>query len=533
MDIPAAKNLTPLAYQDRLIRADRSPSTPSSSAETSLQLLEKTPSYIIEIGQRQQQEPLTYSSKPRMAITHTTSMVLSENPDFPDKLTQALERNNTIFSQSFSPFSGILSGLGELAEGNQPLSQRVANIQHNSQSKDLSLADFDKGRSSSEVQNTFTLSITTKDGDTVKLTISDQKDIGSLGENASFKLESLGINFELDGDLSQQEMDELAKLGHGLEKLYQSFSSSNAPDISQLNIFDSGLFSSLNLDFKTPEGSQFHLSTEDGDLDRSLAMSFKGNNIDFNTKKNDFDSFVSESDHQASINHYLKLIDSSVEKSHGSDIHRTMLSQSFEKMHEANPDRKGSQAVNANVITSAQSNSIVLNINKPGDALLTGLSDFTMAFRSNIETPNMLNGKPGEFSGFKLDINQTTHNTEGRDSLEIDQQQNYKLSAGYYTPLPGLELVAIEEDYQSYQYFQVEEEHSKDIRQLFVLGESVTASVVETSKSSKAHTIYDNNKLTHHQVDKNENVDLKTMDEKQAQQYKQDLLALIDPEFLS
>jgi hypothetical protein len=39
--------------------------------------------------------------------------------------------------------------------------------------------------------------------------------------------------------------------------------------------------------------------------------------------------------------------------------------------------------------------------------------------------------------------------------------------------------------------------------------------------------------LTHQQVDKKENVDLKTMDEKQAQQYKQDLLALIDPEFLS
>ncbi len=410
---------------------------------------------------------------------------------FPNFMTKAMRHGHSFdhsqgHGHAYGHFKGIFKGLGALATLNVPQEQTVADVDYIGDDADsITVQGMSDGLYSRVTSDQFKLYVETAQGDRLSFELSRYTDEGTTDGYDYFSSSAMSLSLKINGDLNESELAAIADLGEGIEALYESLISGESPSIEALNLFSSDQLTSVSIDYGIQ--SQFTLTTGISDGARNLQVGYLGNKLNIDAYEANAIGEQSQSIQQASLTNYLQLIESSVEKSNGTSTQQQIMTQA---------------------LTAIQQTS---------DNSTTGLLDFNFKFSSSVDRPNLVNGKVSEYSGFKLAFSQSTQILETDGARVVQQNQSYKLSAGYYEGRFGGGQPMF--DSQSYQFFHLNESFAQEVVQQYDGNQVGTTTIAEASNTEYTHLIYDLGKLIANDVDQANSSDTKVLTEIQAIEY--------------
>ncbi len=387
-----------------------------------------------------------------------------------DALNAKANRNlSSHFSIGYHSIAGLNSALGGMLQSGQTeIHQTVSNSTFYTRIKDFDpSAHVDRLQSDVTKDVSTFLEIKTKEGDTIKLSISVDYTKGEMDRKAGlYYSRNIRINMEVDGELSEKEIAEIDKFSKALEQQIDRVSRGKGLDIESFNLFEDDTLSSIKFDYR-PKGGQsvFNFEMVNNDDTRSLIIDYGTNKI--NLKLDKTDGVFNIKSANASRVEYLSQLTEGLDKSSASKEERRLLLDSVDALF-SNLKGIGSNNV------------------KPANAITSGLPDFEISFnrqRSNY-IPNALD----------ISLKQNTQITESSDGISVVQKHNYDLYSEQVIPLDHLEHA----DYFNGNYkLRTVEEHQSRISHLEIntLNQLVSASIEKQAEVFTSLSVFNEHKL--------------------------------------
>lgn len=258
------------------------------------------------------------------------------------------------------------------------------------------------------------LKIQTRSGQTValKIAVSDHEGRSSLQ-----------VEIGSSGPLSSTELEALAQLAEGLDKVLDGLGQSDALklDLAKLMDYDSSALSSVDLTVTNPKPSQalstfaLHLGVDR----KTLALAGEAGEIALNLDMNTPVGRVNAQQRQSAVQQHLQQFDAAAQRSHADATLVALFKNAFTQLHAQPPSQAASRA---EVLSPA--------LERQVQPLLSGLVDFEGSFSGDFERTNP-SGAVTEVGRADYQLSQKTRVRQigGTGDMLIAQTQSEKLDA--------------------------------------------------------------------------------------------------------
>jgi hypothetical protein len=295
------------------------------------------------------------------------------------------------------------------------------------------------------VDNKFTLSIVTRSGVKVDLTL------GSLDDETVFQVSA-------NAELSKDERSALSSLATGFQAAIDGMTM-DEPQIrlGALAQFNSKFLQSVDFhaeveQFTAPPSTQTLDFHADG-KQRKVSIGGASGKADVSVDTSKLDSLGTKEQQTKAINSYLKQFDQARVRGHGDARLMTMFKDAFSDM-----SRTSSR-------DEVRDTGLFKWALAPEDnAALTGLADFSASVTQATKWDNPM--RPAEVDGFAYEVSQDTQATgERRRDGSLSQTQTARLSAQYHEPITkGVQLnLGFTPESQNYRYHQIDDTASSRV----------------------------------------------------------------------
>lgn len=332
----------------------------------------------------------------------------------------------------------------------------------------------------------LSLAIKTESGSNVTFTLNQYKGHGTaMTEDGkasdSSSVTSVKVDFLVDGELSDEEKQQLAELSKNLEVFSNAYFQRGKADFKALKLNQFDVIESLELRAKGSGGidslslqnDALFFKYENTENNHSFKAELNGNKVEMLVSKSQ-PFLINQQGRQQALNHYLALIEDSKEKSKGSDLQINMMKDMFELAF--SPTK--AEAEQASIFEKQREEALTakppaqLELSK--DAFIP-LPDFIFSFKSykKEETHKDLED-PKEKAEFDLNIRLQSTQSNGLDRLISEQNQHFKLK-GFYRKISEDKTKMTTADYNY--------EANKKIRTVIDKGQLISATTDERNIS--------------------------------------------------
>ena len=338
------------------------------------------------------------------------------------------------------------------------------------QFKTGAVVPVDQAKLPETVDNKFTLSITTRSGVQVQLSLASLDDGMALQVSAS-------------AELSEDERTALSSLADGFQNAIDGM----ALDEPQVRLgalaqFDGKFLQSV--DFHA-EVKQYTLPPSTQTLDfhadgkqRKVSIGGASGTAEVNIDTSKIESLGTKEQQAKAINSYLKQFDQATARGHGDAKLMTMFKDAFSDMSRT----ATREAPRDNGLSLPDKWTLAAE----DHAVLTGLADFSASVTQATKWPNPL--RLGEKDSFAYEVSQHTR-TEGerRDDRTIAQTQQARLTAQFHEPLKkggGLNLDVTPQS-QNYTYHLIDDSASSNVELGYKEGKLFKATLQQSASQSE------------------------------------------------
>jgi hypothetical protein len=420
-------------------------------------------SVILNIGKLElESAPTTYENLLRFTPSPVVAISQGGDTGIARLLTQRLGEGAI-----FGKIKGIA---GELL---QRISQGLQNQTQTASIQDATpvgaVQSTDAGRvSASRNRTELNLTIKSQSGAQVQLLVTE-------------KDRSLAISTDVKGDLTAEEQKAIAALAKGVEKALAAFADGGSDvDIQSLVAADPKVLTYIDLHIEKKMAS-----VTSGELVSSF--SFKANaqerryqlttpeqSIDVRVKSNPLTFSATTEQREKAIARYIAQLDRAADRSHESVARFGSLASVFSSLQRTTP-------TNASSVGGALTRHAV---DDNDNAVLSGLADFEVQFRTARQSPNPL--KPQETDGIQFDTKQSTSATVTPSSRTIRQSQEAHLIASYHLTLDGKAAPKLDatKASQNYSYTRIEDHASSEISIAHVPNQQTQVEVAKSASQS-------------------------------------------------
>ena len=379
-------------------------------------------------------------------------------------------------TKSFSShaFGGRFSGLGaamlgQAKLGNYNFSQAMRQPPPSTTPNVYAASGIAPGSLHGNGEDKVTLSITTKSGVEVKLSLDSQGD-------------GLAVSMTTSGDLSDAEASALGDLAKGFQDAIDGMGR-DTPKIKLEGLmqFDQQLLASVKLHAEVKVRSEIEgVQTLDFQADgaqRKVSFSGEAGSLDLKVDASQLNTLGSRERQAKALGSYMKQFDQAASRGHGDAGLVAMLKDSFTALHSntAAPQAATDTPETGKWRLAAEDKSI-----------LTGLADFSASVSQAVKFSNPM--RSSEKDGFNYEVSQKTLQAgASQDERSVRQQQQSKLSASFHeTLVPGVPLRLTDStESQNYTYHQIEDTASSDAQVAYKDGKMVKASLRQEGKQSE------------------------------------------------
>ena len=386
-----------------------------------------------------------------------------------DKVSEAMTKSFASYA-----FGGRFSGLGEamlgqVKLGNYNMSQALRQPPPSTTPNVYAAAAIAPGDLHGNGEDNVSLSITTRSGVEVRLSLDSQGD-------------GLAVKITASGDLSDEESRAMGDLAKGFQEAIDGMGQST-PRIALAGLmqFDPQVLASVKLHAEVkvrgePESVQTLDFQADG-AQRSVSFSGEAGSLELKVDASQLATLGSKERQAKALNSYMKQFDQAASRGHGDAGLVAMLKDSFTALHSSAAAPEAATAVPA-------AGKWRLAAEDP--AILTGLADFSASVSQAVKFSNPM--RSTEKDGFDYEVSQkTTQAGPSQDERSIRQQQQSKLSASYHESLvAGVPLrLTTNTQSQNYTYHQIEDSASSDAQVAYRDGKLVKASLRQEASQSE------------------------------------------------
>lgn len=396
----------------------------------------------------------------------------------PPMVWESATRNKVsdAMTKSFSSyaFGGRFSGLGaamlgQAKLGNYNFSQAMRQPPPSTTPNVYAASGIAPGSLHGNGEDRVSLSITTRSGVEVKLSLDSQGD-------------GLAVSMTTSGDLSDAEASALGDLAKGFQEAIDGMGR-DTPKIKLEGLmqFDQQQLASVKLHAEVkvrgePESIQTLDFQADG-AERKVSFSGVAGSLDLKVDASALNTLGSKEKQAKALGSYMKQFDQAASRGHGDAGLVAMLKDSFTALH--------SNTAAPQVATESPETSR-WRLAAEDKSILTGLADFSASVSQAVKFSNPM--RSAEKDGFNYEVSQKTSQAgASHDARSLRQQQQSKLSASFHeTLVPGvpLRLTAATES-QNYTYHQIEDTASSDAQVAYKDGKMVKASLRQEANQSE------------------------------------------------
>ena len=386
-----------------------------------------------------------------------------------DKVSEAMTKSFSSYA-----FGGRFSGLGaamlgQAKLGNYNFSQAMRQPPPSTTPNVYGASAIAPGDLHGNGEDRVALSITTRSGVEVKLSLDSQGD-------------GLAVNMTTSGDLSDAEASALGDLAKGFQDAIDGMGQSTPKiKLEGLMQFDQQVLASVKLHAEVkvrgePESVQTLDFQADG-TQRKISFSGEAGTLDLKVDASQLNTLGSRERQAKALDSYMKQFDQAASRGHGDAGLVAMLKDGFTALHSntAAPQAATETPETGKWRLAAEDKSI-----------LTGLADFSASVSQTVQFSNPM--RSAEKDGFNYEVSQKTAQTgASQDARSIRQQQQSKLSASYHqTLVPGVPLrLTTSTESQNYTYHQIEDTASSDAQVAYKDGKMVKASLRQEGSQSE------------------------------------------------
>lgn len=347
-----------------------------------------------------------------------------------------------------------------------------------------------KSRPSGSVE----LSIETRSGARVRLSIHDQREPSATGSGMS-------VEIVVDGELSVQEREALRALAGGFDKAVQGLSGDDPKlDVEELLRFDTKAFARLELQLESygkdrdgnrvlTLGAQLQV---DGDR-RAVQLRSREGVVKMATDLRQPAQWGTDAQRASAVEHYLGRIDKAAERGQAQPALVDLFKSTFAAMHSRYDAPQAGVGLKPGTPLHTQTGTF----GEEGQGLLTGLADFDASITATTRATNPR--RTQELDTFHYTLNQSTHITGSSSrNRAVSQTQTAQLMASYHQSLlvsaaPRLDTTSAS---QNYLYNKVEDRSSTEVDLAYDNGEAVRATLTQAMSRSQHTTRVENNQVT-------------------------------------
>ena len=274
----------------------------------------------------------------------------------------------------------------------------------------------------------MSFSATLASGTTVTFSVNARAGLEQAG-GALVAFRSIDVQFSSDAELTEEEQAELDELSKHLGAFVGDFVSDGEPDLSRLKLAESSAIESLQLNLHTADEQTLSLYYTRNAKNTVLEMNWNGRSLDLTIQRG-------ETSHQELAG-----------------LRETLL----EYLDKARADSSDTKVlIQALSLFNASDDKTLTAQADKSAALLTGLPDYQLNFKGQVEYPSRRNEHHDKYSGIRLlSIGQSTHTETNNGATSISQIQNINLEAAYFTSLPHLEDVDLTRE--NFKWHQLDE----------------------------------------------------------------------------
>ncbi|WP_143450980.1 hypothetical protein [Janthinobacterium sp. BJB301] len=380
-------------------------------------------------------------------------------------------------TKNFAPyasFGGRFSGLGaalldQLKGGVRNVSQAL--LQPPARTQPAAYAEVEGIAPASlhgNGQDKVSLSITTKSGVEVKLSLDSQDD-------------GLAVRMTTSGELGDAEVKALGDLSEAFQQAIGGMAQGTPKvRLAGLMQFDQEVLGSVNLHAEVlvrgePQSTQT-LDFQADSTQRKVSFTGVAGSLDVKVDASQLNALGSKERQAKAMNSYIKQIDQASWRGHGDAALMSMFKDAF-------------TAVHSNVPVSPASTGLPeqgkWQLAAADRAMVTGLPDFSASVTQTAAFSNPM--RSSEKDGFQYELSQKTSITgASQNDRSIRQQQQSKLSASFHeTLVPGVALRLTDRvESQNYTYHQIEDTASSDAQIGYKDGKLVKASLQQAASQS-------------------------------------------------
>lgn len=385
-----------------------------------------------------------------------------------DKVSEAMTKSFASYA-----FGGRFSGLGEamlgqLKLGSYNMSQALRQPPPSTTPNVYAAGAIAPGDLHGNGEDNVSLTITTRSGVEVKLSLDSQGD-------------GLAVKISTSGDLSDEESRAMGELAKGFQEAIDGMGQSTPKfKLAGLMQFDQQLLASVKLHAEVkvrgePEGVQTLDFQADG-AQRSVSFSGEAGSLELKVDASQLNTLGSKERQAKALGSYMKQFDQAASRGHGDAGLVAMLKDGFAALH------SNSAAPEA---ATALPETGKWRLAAEDTAILTGLADFSASVSQAVKFSNPM--RSTEKDGFDYEVSQkTTQAGASQDNRSVRQQQQSKLSASYHESLvAGVPLrLTTNTQSQNYTYHQIEDSASSDAQVGYKDGKLVRASLQQEASQS-------------------------------------------------
>lgn len=386
-----------------------------------------------------------------------------------DKVSEAMTKSFSSYT-----FGGRFSGLGaamlgQVKLGNYNFSQAMRQPPPSTTPNVYAASGIAPGSLHGNGEDRVALSITTRSGVEVKLSLDSQGD-------------GLAVNMTTSGELSDAEASALGDLAKGFQAAIDGLGQSTPKiKLEGLMQFDQQVLESVKLHAEVKvRGEMDGVQTLDFQADgaqRKVSFSGVAGSLDLKVDASQLNTLGSKQQQAKALDSYMKQFDQAASRGHGDAGLVAMLKDSFTALHSnaAAPQAATDTPATGKWRLAAEDKSI-----------LTGLADFSASVSQAVKFSNPM--RSSEKDGFNYEVSQKTEQAgASQDERSIRQRQQSKLSASFHqTLVPGVPLrLTANTDSQNYTYHQIEDTASSDAQVAYKDGKMVKASLRQEGNQSE------------------------------------------------
>ena len=386
-----------------------------------------------------------------------------------DKVSEAMTKSFSSYA-----FGGRFSGLGaamlgQAKLGNYNFSQAMRQPPPSTTPNIYGASGIAPGSLHGNGEDRVSLSITTRSGVEVKLSLDSQGD-------------GLAVSMTTSGDLSDAEASALGDLAKGFQEAIDGMGQSTPKiKLEGLMQFDQQQLASVKLHAEVKvRGEPESIQTLDFQADgaqRKVSFSGEAGSLELKVDASQLNTLGSKEKQAKALGSYMKQFDQAASRGHGDAGLVAMLKDSFTALH--------SNTAAPQVATESPETG-KWRLAAEDKSILTGLADFSASVSQTVKFSNPM--RSSEKDGFNYDVSQKTQQAgASQDERSVRQQQQSKLSASFHeTLVPGVPLRLLDNtESQNYTYHQIEDTASSDAQVAYKDGKMVKASLRQEGNQSE------------------------------------------------